>query len=44
MAIPSQQDYNKCESGPVAREREMGTPPFMCIIYTDRILHFSLKR
>ena len=33
MAIPLQQDYNRCESGgPVAREREMGTP-FMCIIY-----------
>ena len=39
MAIPSQQDYNRWESGPVAREREMGTLD-MCIIYTDQILYF----
>ena len=40
MAIPPQQDYNRCESGPVARERGMGTP-FMCIHRSNTLLFFN---
>ena len=41
MAIPLQQDYNRCESGPVTRVREMGIP-FMCIIYMIEYFTFFI--
>ena len=40
MAIPSQQDYNRCESGPVTRESD-GHSVHVYIIH-DRILYFTL--
>ena len=30
IAIPSQQGYNRCESGPFTLREEMGTP-FLCV-------------
>ena len=43
VAIPPQQDYNWCESGPVAKEREMGTLR-SCIIYIIEYFTFFFKQ
>ena len=44
MAIPSQQDYNRCDSGPVARERERERWALRSCVYilSNTLLYFII--